>query len=111
MISIFVTIKIKPGYRDAFVEAVLDDALGSVRDEAGCFRFDVLQDDSDPNRIHLYEVYQDQAALEAHRQAPHFLKWRSIVSDWFDGESQRVASSTIFPTEERWRKQKPALLA
>ena len=110
MISILVTIKIKPGHRDAFVEAVLDDAIGSVRDEPGCFRFDVLQDDSDPNCIHLYEVYQDQAAVEAHRQAPHFLKWRSIVGDWFDGEPQIVACSTVFPTTDGWKKQKPTLL-
>ena len=111
MISIFVTIKIKPGHRDAFVEAVLDDALGSVRDEPGCFRFDVLQDNSDPNCIHLYEVYQDEAALEAHRQAPHYVKWRSIVNDWFDGDPQRVDSSTVFPADAGWRKQKPALAA
>ncbi len=110
MISIFVTVHIKPGHRDAFVEAVLDDARGSVGDEPGCFRFDVLQDESDPNCVHLYEVYQDQAALEAHRQAPHYLKWRSIVGDWFDGESQRVLSSTVFPAEEGWRKQKPTLV-
>ncbi len=109
MISIFVTIKIKAGHKDAFLKAMLGDAIGSVRDEPGCFRFDVLQDDTDPNTIHLYEVYQDQAALEAHRQAPHFLKWRANVSDWFDGTSQRISCSTIFPTDERWRKQKATL--
>ena len=49
MISIFVTINIKDGFRDQFVEAVLDDARGSVRDEAGCYRFDVLQDSENPN--------------------------------------------------------------
>ena len=42
MLSVFVTIQVKPGFRDRFVEAVLDDARGSVRDEPGCFRFDVL---------------------------------------------------------------------
>ena len=110
MISIFVTIQIKPGHRDAFVEAVVDDALGSVRDEPGCFRFDVLQDESDPNCVHLYEVYQDETALGAHRQAPHYVKWRSIVGDWFDGEIQIVLSSTVFPAEDGWRKQKSTLV-
>ena len=109
MISIFVTINIKPGYKDSFVTAVLDDAIGSVRDEPGCFRFDVLQDESNPNRIHLYEVYQDEAALEAHRQAPHYVKWRSIVNDWFDGAPERVSSSTIFPIESGWKNQKSTL--
>ena len=110
MNSIFVTIQIKPGFSDRFREASFGDAQGSVRDEPGCFRFDILQDDSDPNRFHLYEVYVDQAAYEAHRETPHYKKWRSTVLDWFDGEPQRVAMTTIFPSDEGWRKQKPHLL-
>ena len=110
MITIFVTIHVKPGHREQFTEASFGDAQGSVRDEPGCFRFDILQDDSDPNRFHLYEVYTDEAALEAHRNAPHFKKWRATVQDWFDGDIQRIAMTTIFPSDEGWRKQKPALL-
>ena len=110
MISIFVTIQIRPGYREAFLESLMGDAQGSVRDETGCFRFDVLQSDDDPNRLHLYEVYADQEALAAHREAPHYVKWRSTVADWFDGEPKRIATTTIFPSDDGWRKQKPALL-
>jgi (4S)-4-hydroxy-5-phosphonooxypentane-2,3-dione isomerase len=56
MLSLLVTIKIKPGYRDAFVESLMGDARGSVNDEPGCLRFDALQDTADPNCILLYEV-------------------------------------------------------
>ena len=42
MISIFVTIQVKAGFREQFAEASLGDAQGSVRDEPGCFRFDIL---------------------------------------------------------------------
>jgi quinol monooxygenase YgiN len=107
MLSLLVTIKIKPGYRDAFVESLMGDARGSVNDEPGCLRFDVLQDSADPNRIFLYEVYKDEKALEAHRQAPHFQKWRETVKDWFDGEPQRHVCSTVFPTEDAWKGVKP----
>ena len=110
MISIFVTIQIKPGFRERFIEASLGDAQGSVRDEPGCFRFDILQADSDPNRFHLYEVYESEAAVDAHRQAPHYLKWRDTVQGWFDGELQRVSMTTAFPSDNGWRKQKPHLL-
>ena len=109
MISIFVTIKIKDGYREQFMEASLGDGQGSVRDEPGCFRFDILQNDEDPNLFHLYEVYADAAALDAHREAPHYKKWRSTVQDWFDGDIQRVAMSTIFPSDDGWKAQKPGL--
>ena len=111
MISIFVTIQIKPGFEDRFREASFGDAQGSVRDEPGCFRFDILQNDSDPNRFHLYAVYTDQAALEAHRTAPHYKKWRSTVEDWFDGEIQRVSMTTVFPSDDGWQQQKPGLLS
>jgi len=109
MIAVIVTLQVRPGFRDSFVEATLSDARGSVADEPGCFRFDVLQDASDPNRVHLYEVYADQAAREAHRQMPHYLKWRSAVGEWLDGDTQRIECTTVFPSDDGWRKQKPHL--
>jgi len=68
-------------------------------------RFDVLQDNEDPNRIHLYEVYKDQAAVDAHRQAPHYLKWRETVKDWFAAENVRRVATPVYPPDNTWRKQ------
>ena len=111
MYAIFVTIKIKPGFADKFKEASLGDAQGSVRDEPGCLRFDMHQSLSDPNTFHLYEVYENQEAhLNAHRSAPHYVKWRETVQDWFDGEPQRFAMRSVFPSDDGWKKQKPHLL-
>ena len=63
------------------------------------------------NTFHLYEVYENQDAhLNAHRNAPHYQKWRETVQDWFDGEPQRFAMTTVFPSDAGWRKQKPGLL-
>ena len=107
MLALLVAIKIKPGQRDAFVTALMDDARGSVHNEPGCLRFDVLQDTADPNQIYLYEVYRDEKALEAHRQAPHYLKWRETVKDWFDGDLHRHQCTTVFPTEADWGAVKP----
>jgi quinol monooxygenase YgiN len=53
MQALMVTSKIKAGYRDAFMEAMLSDARGSVHDEPGCLRFDVLQDARDQNTLYL----------------------------------------------------------
>ncbi len=109
MIAIFVSIRVKPGLRDQFVEATLGDAIGSVRDEPGCFRFDVLTDDSDPDLVHLYEVYADQAAIEVHRTMPHYTEWSARVADWRDGEATRVSMTTSFPSDDGFRRQKPHL--
>ncbi|HIA21188.1 MAG TPA: antibiotic biosynthesis monooxygenase, partial [Alphaproteobacteria bacterium] len=57
MMSIFVTIKIKEGFSDQFREASFGDSEGSVRDEPGCFRFDILQNSECRQVFHLYEVY------------------------------------------------------
>lgn len=40
--------------------------------ESGCRRFSAHQDADDPTRFALYEVYDDMAAFDAHRQSPHF---------------------------------------
>jgi quinol monooxygenase YgiN len=110
MISIFVTIRIKEGFAEQFTEASFGDAQGSTRDEPGCFRFDILNNSEDPNLFHLYEVYADEAALGAHREAPHYKEWRSTVQDWFDGDLERVMMTTVFPSDQGWRDQKTHLL-
>jgi len=75
MRALFVTVRMKPEYRDQILKGALEDGRGSREDEPGCLRFDVFQDDSDPNTIYFYEVYRDDAALEAHRAAPHYPAW------------------------------------
>ena len=87
MIALLVIIEIKSGHRRRFMESMLDDAQHSVQDEPGCLRFDVLEDREDADRIFLYEVYEDEAALEAHEQTPHFLRWKETVKDWFASET------------------------
>ena len=107
MIALIVTINIKPGHKEEFMASMLGDARGTNNDEPGCLRFDVLQDNEDPNRIHLYEVYQDEAAVEAHRAAPHFLKWREECKDWFATENVRRLATPIYPPADKWKKRPP----
>ena len=101
MFTLFVTVKIKPGHRDEFIAATKGDAEGSNTAEAGCLRFDVLADNNDPNTVYLYEVYNDRDAWEtAHRGMPHYTQWRETVGDWFDGDPQRVETTTLFRRED-----------
>lgn len=58
--------------RDRFMALMLANAEASLRDEPGCRQFDVCIDPADPERLMLYEVYDDDAAFEAHLAAPHF---------------------------------------
>lgn len=40
--------------------------------EAGVIEFDVCRSQQDPNAIVLWEVYRDDAALDAHHATEHF---------------------------------------
>jgi quinol monooxygenase YgiN len=69
---ILVDFRVKPGQMTAFRRLIDENARVSVRDEKGCSRFDVCADRKNPNRILLYEVYDDRAAFDLHLKTPHF---------------------------------------
>src|SRR5262245_147829 len=96
MLAIWVKVRIKPAMRDKFLKAIEHDALGSERDEPGCLRFNVLQDEKDENTYYFYEVYKDQAALEAHRNTPHYAVWRG-VADVLEGPTEPTRCKPVFP--------------
>jgi quinol monooxygenase YgiN len=100
MFVVVVRCHVRQEHLDAFVEASLDDARHSVLDEPGCLRFDVVQDDEDPTKFWLYEVYRDQAAFDHHLTTPHLHRWRAAVKDWFAEPSQASRSHSVFLTEE-----------
>ena len=105
MISLVVKLRIKPEHRDTFLKAIEVDALGSERDEPGCLRFNVLQSESDENVYFFYEVYKDEAALDAHRAAPHYAVWREAAAIALDGPAEATRTVTVFPKErEYWGK-------
>ena len=43
--------------------------------------FDVTVDTADDHHFVFYELYTDQAAIEAHRAAPHFAVWRQAAAE------------------------------
>ena len=70
MISIFVTIKIKDGFLEQFRDASFGDSEGSVRDEPGCFRFDILQNSENPQVFHLMKFMKTTLLLKLTRIPP-----------------------------------------
>jgi quinol monooxygenase YgiN len=79
MFSLTVQLEVRPENREEFLAAITTNAEASVRDEPGCHRFDVSAVEGDSNRFVLYELYDDAAAFEAHKQAPHFAAWRQVA--------------------------------
>ena len=96
MLAIWVKVRIKPTMRDKFLKAIEHDALASERDESGCLRFNVLQDEKDENTYYFYEIYADPSALEAHRTTPHYAVWQA-VADSLDGPTEAIRCRPVFP--------------
>src|SRR5829696_10482547 len=100
MFVIVVLCRVKSDKIEAFKEAALDDAHHSVLDEPGCLRFDVIQDDEDPTKFWLYEIYQDRAAFDHHLTTPHYHRWREATKDIFAEPAQVSNCHSIFLSEE-----------
>jgi quinol monooxygenase YgiN len=103
MVVLHVTVQVKPEHIAQFLEQVRYDAEHSENDETGCLRFDVIQDKDDPNRFYYYEVYRDEAALEAHRQTPHFKLYSETVRPWLASPPERRFGRNIIPSDADWR--------
>lgn len=79
--AIFVTVQLKPGMADQFRPHILKNAKAAVEKEADCRFFSVNVAEDDPDRFHFYEVYANKAALDFHRQQPHFLAFAQATKD------------------------------
>jgi quinol monooxygenase YgiN len=69
-----------PGKSEA-LKALLDGMLAPSRAEAGNLRYDLWQDQADPARFVLDELYADQAAVTSHRATPHFQDYLARIGD------------------------------
>jgi (4S)-4-hydroxy-5-phosphonooxypentane-2,3-dione isomerase len=99
VIALFVSLKVKPDRRTDFLAAAEDDSTCSVRDEDGCLRFDVYQDQADQNRFFFHEVYRDQAALDTHRSMPHFARWSAASAQVLTEPASRELTNVLFPRD------------
>ena len=64
----------KPGCGDEAAQ-VFRTLTTESRKEQGCLMYVVHRHRNDPERFFVYEQYVDDAALEAHRNSPHFLEY------------------------------------
>lgn len=99
MFAIFASIRIKPDQRESFLSTIKDTATCSMRDEVGCFRFDVFRDDRDENRYLLYEVYSDETAFEGHLITEHARRAMEGAKVWSDAPFEVTRASSIFPSD------------
>jgi quinol monooxygenase YgiN len=81
MIVLKVDMLVKPESEDKCKE-YLRILQEHSRQEPGCLMYMGHQSTQEPRRFLIYEQYKDQAALDAHRNAPYF---RQYVNGGLDG--------------------------
>ena len=86
-----VDLDILPAERDNFLAALKENGAAAVT-EPGCKRFDILNLASDPNHFTLYEVYDNEAALKAHRETDHFKKFAATIAKMVAKREARAMS-------------------
>lgn len=101
MIVRVISLKVKSAQIEAFKEASTANHRGSLK-EPGVLRFDVLQNDSDPNEFVLYEVYANEAATLAHKETPHYRTWKEAIEPMLAEPRSSSSYSLIAPDAESY---------
>ena len=101
MLVVHVHVHVKPEYIDAFRKATIANASQSVK-EPGIARFDVMQQEDDPARFVLVEVYRDEDAPAAHKETMHYLTWRETVTVMMAEPRTSVKYQNVFPDDQGW---------
>ena len=74
MIVLMVKLRVQPGTEEECKGYMRDDGK-ETRKEPGCLMYVAHQSAEDPTLLAFYEQYKDEAALEAHRNAPYFKEY------------------------------------
>jgi autoinducer 2-degrading protein len=101
MLIVHVHVQVKPDQVDAFLSATLENAQDSVN-EPGVARFDVVQQQDDPTRFVLVEVYRTKDDPAKHKETAHYQKWRDTVADMMAAPRTGIKYSNVFPSEDGW---------
>lgn len=101
MYIVHVFVHVNPGQVEAFKIATLENARNS-KQESGIARFDVIQQQDDPTRFVLVEVYRTPGDPAQHKQTAHYQKWRDTVANMMAESRTSITYTNVFPDEQGW---------
>ena len=98
MIVTCVYVNVKPEFLGEFIESIREKHRGTVM-EPGNIRFDVLQQGDDPCRFMIYEVFESDEAVAAHKETAHYRRWRDKVTEWMAEPRRGIRYSILEPSD------------
>jgi (4S)-4-hydroxy-5-phosphonooxypentane-2,3-dione isomerase len=84
-----------PSEMPKFLEAIKENGANAVK-EPGCREFNITVMANNPNHVFLCEVYDNEAALNTHRQTEHFKKYQAATANMIADRNVRAMSLIAF---------------
>ena len=101
MFIVHVFVHVKEDRIEDFKQATLENARNSVN-EPGIARFDVIQQQDNPARFILVEVYRTSEDPARHKETEHYKRWRDAVEEMMAVPRSSIKFTNIFPDEKGW---------
>ena len=101
MFIVHVFVHVKSDMVEPFKQATLENARNSVQ-EPGIARFDIIQQQNDPTKFVLVEVYRTVEDPAKHKETTHYAQWRDTVADMMAEPRSSVKFTNVFPDEDGW---------
>ena len=101
MFIVHVFVHVKSDKVEEFKSASMENARNSLK-EPGIARFDVIQQQDDPTRFVLVEVYRTPDDPARHKETPHYQKWRDTVAQMMAEPRTSIKYTNVFPDEQGW---------
>jgi len=83
-VKVIALVSVKSGHEDAFIDAA-KSCVAASRAEPGVLQYELWQETDGDHRFIFNELYQDDAAVEAHMTSDHFKAFgmaaRDLASD------------------------------
>jgi quinol monooxygenase YgiN len=87
-----VDLDIVPAEMDKYMAAIKENGAAAVK-EPGCREFNITVQANNPNHVFLFEVYDNEAALQAHRATEHFKKYQATTANMVAKREVRAFTS------------------
>jgi autoinducer 2-degrading protein len=95
MYHIVVSFEVPASRREEFIAAALEDGRNSETEEPGTHRFELIEDENDPNRFYLDEAYENIPSFETHVDGRHFKRFFELIESYAQGPTWLVKGHTV----------------
>ena len=100
MLVVHIHVHVKTECIGEFLQVTLENAHNSIK-EPGIVRFDIAQQEEDPSRFVLVEIYRTAADPARHKETAHYARWRESAEKMMAEPRYSVKYHNIFPDDQQ----------